>query len=116
MAGTWGLSQSLEKAVKGPGRDRTSQRKPSLETTPTRPLLGLLTKFAKGPSIDDKPANHNQRANPLPNCHTRPTIDRVHQLCMDLSSRIVTVCFEDGAAAAVLRGMGIGQTGSQNAG
>src|SRR5919206_1042980 len=41
-----GLSQSSEKAAKGPERDRTSRREPSLETTPTRPFLGLLTNFA----------------------------------------------------------------------
>ena len=44
-----GLSQSLEKAVKGPGRGRISRREPSLKTTPTRPFLGLLTNFATGP-------------------------------------------------------------------
>jgi hypothetical protein len=38
-----GLSQSLEKAVKGPGRGRTFRREPSLKTTPTRPFLSLLT-------------------------------------------------------------------------
>ena len=44
-----GLSQSLEVAVKGPGRSRASRREPSLKTTPTHSLLGPLTKFATGP-------------------------------------------------------------------
>ena len=44
-----GLSQSLEMAVKGPGRSRTARRKSSPKTTPTRPFLGRLTKFATGP-------------------------------------------------------------------
>ena len=46
-----GLSQSLGIAVKEPGRGRISRREPSLKTTPTRPLLGLLTKFATGPRL-----------------------------------------------------------------
>ena len=33
-------------------RCRTSRREPSLKTTPTCPLLSLLTKFATGPRYD----------------------------------------------------------------